>query len=213
MIKIKKGFKTTLSLLLILGPSLYFGFLGKPAEMGVALAAGALSAAFLNLDKLQKFKGAGIEIELKQAVKEAQATLENLKDFTDPLYISTIKIMSEGMTWNGIPKDTQHEIIRKVEKIANTNNVSDDVTRAIRDFYNFNLRQLFNSLISNVEGYYKSDVTKQLSLLMDEEKSIFPSEKQVKQVLSELPHLTPDLEELLKDYAYYKENRYPRSRS
>ncbi|WP_052675912.1 hypothetical protein [Paenibacillus sp. IHBB 10380] len=204
---------TILSVLLILGPSLFFGFIGKPAEMGVALAAGALAAAFLNLDKLQKFKGAGIEFELKQAVKEAQATIENLKEFTDPLFVSSIKIMSVGMTWDGIPENIQHDIVRKIEKITDGNNVSVDVTNAIKDFYDYNFIQLFNRLISGIEGYYKPEVSKQLSLLMDAEKSIFPSGKQVDQVLSELPHITPELEDLIKDYAFYKENRYPRSRS
>ncbi|MGG3278809.1 hypothetical protein [Paenibacillus solani] len=202
-----------ISLLLILGPTLYFGIVGKAAEMGVALAAGTLSAAFLHLDKLQKFKGAGIEIELKEAVKEAQATLETLKDYTDPVYISSIKIMSEGLTWEGISEDTQHDIVRKIEKIVNNNGASEDVSEAIKEFYNFNLTQLFDRLIPIVDGYFKPEATKNLLLLRDRENFIFPSEKQVRQALEALPHLTPDLEESIKDYGYYKENLYPRNHS
>lgn len=202
-----------LSLLLILGPTLYFGVKGKVAEMGVALAAGTLAAAFLQLDKLQRFKGAGIEIELKKAVEEAQATLENLKEFTDPVYISTIKIMSEGHTWNGVPKNTQHDIVKKIEMIVRKNGASEDVSRTIKEFYNFNLNQLYIDIINEVDRYYKPGVTEKLKLLSDAENAIYPSEKQVRAVISELPNKGSKLEEKIIDYVYYRENLYPRSRS
>lgn len=214
--EVKKKHSTLIliiSLALILVPTLSFGIMGKVAEMGVALAAGALAAAFLHLDKLQKFKGAGVEIELRKAVEEAQATLETLKDFTDPVYISTIKIMSEGHTWNGAPEDTQHDIVRKIENIIFKNGTSDDVSKAITEFYHFKLSQLYSSLISAVEGYFIQAVMDKLLLIWDEEKAIFPSGQQVRKVLSELPHLTPKLEELVNDYEYYKDNLYPRSHS
>lgn len=205
--------KTVLSLVLILVPPLYFGCKGSEAEMGVALAAGALAAAFLNIDKLQRFKGAGIEFELRKAVEEAQATLENLKEFTDPLYISSIKIMSEGHSYGGVPQDIQHDIVLKIKRIADNNGISEDVAKAINDFYHYYLNKLYGSLINEVEGYFKPDVLKKLPLLRDEDKGIFPSEKQVRQVLSELPHISAKLEEKIKDYGYYKENLYPRGHS
>jgi hypothetical protein len=55
-----------LSLLVIIAPGFYFGLVGKSAEMGLAIVAGAISAAFLNIDRIQRFKGAGFEAEMRE---------------------------------------------------------------------------------------------------------------------------------------------------
>lgn len=203
---------TILSVFLILGPSLFFGFLGKATEMGFALAAGVLAAAFINLEKLQKFKGAGIEIELKQAVKEAQATIDNLKEFTDPLFISSIKIFSEGLSWGGIPDNIQHDIVHKIEKIAKENKASTDVMQTIEAFYNRNLGNAYKRIYDEVIRYRQEKTEHKFWGLMDETAGVFPSEKQIREVLSELPDISSELDELIKDYLYYKANCYPRSR-
>jgi hypothetical protein len=205
-----KKLKIIVTLTLILGPSLYFGILSKPAEMGIALAAGALAAAFINIEKLQKFKGAGIEFELKEAVKEAQATIETLKSFTEPLFVSSIRFMSDGLTWDGIPINVQHDIVRKIEKVANDNKASDDVREAIEGFYNRKTYDYFVKVNEIVNKYRNETVEKNLWELIDLEAKVFPSEKQLRSAIKELK-LSVDLEESIKDYIYYKENRYPRT--
>lgn len=57
-----------------------FGLMGKPAEMGLIIVAGAIGLAFLNTDKIQRFKGAGFEAEMKKAVEDANATIEQLRN-------------------------------------------------------------------------------------------------------------------------------------
>lgn len=57
-----------------------FGVMGKPTEMGIIVAAGAIVLAFLNIDKIQRFKGAGFEAEMKRALEEANATIEQLRE-------------------------------------------------------------------------------------------------------------------------------------
>ncbi|MEK7857101.1 MAG: hypothetical protein AAB288_13505, partial [Acidobacteriota bacterium] len=52
-----------LSFAFILGSSFYFGCLGQPVEMGLAIVAGSIALAFSYIDKIQKFKGAGVEAE------------------------------------------------------------------------------------------------------------------------------------------------------
>lgn len=47
----------------ILGGSFYFGYVERPAEMGLAIVAGSIALAFSYIDKIQKFKGAGFEKE------------------------------------------------------------------------------------------------------------------------------------------------------
>ena len=47
--------------------------------MGIAVVACAIALSFLNLDKIQRFKGAGFEAEMKKAVDEANATVKQLR--------------------------------------------------------------------------------------------------------------------------------------
>jgi len=60
------------------------GIFRSPKEMGIAVAAIGLALFFSNIDKFSRFKGtfkgAGLEAELKTAVDEAYAAIEQLKD-------------------------------------------------------------------------------------------------------------------------------------
>jgi hypothetical protein len=64
--------------------------IGKPIEMGIAVVAGAVAAAFINIDKIQQFKGAGFDAEMKKVVEETHATVEILKKLGKPLIISIL---------------------------------------------------------------------------------------------------------------------------
>lgn len=53
---------------LILG-TLYFGYVGQPTEMGISIVAASIALAFLNLDRIRRFKGAGFEAEMYEQVQ------------------------------------------------------------------------------------------------------------------------------------------------
>ena len=55
--------------IVLFGFSLIFGFLSKATEMALAIVAGCLGLAFLNLHKMKKFKGAGFEAEMKDKIE------------------------------------------------------------------------------------------------------------------------------------------------
>jgi uncharacterized protein YutE (UPF0331/DUF86 family) len=63
-----------------------FGLMGRPTEMGLAIAAGTLAILLLNLDKVESFRaGSLIEAKLRQAeaiVKQAEVTKEELRQLT-----------------------------------------------------------------------------------------------------------------------------------
>lgn len=71
---------TIIGNLLTLALAVMFGIMGKPTEMGIIVVAGAIAVAFLNIDKIQKFKGAGFEAEMKRAVAEANETVKQLRE-------------------------------------------------------------------------------------------------------------------------------------
>lgn len=60
------------------------GIFRSPKEMGIAVLAIGLALVFSNIDKFSRFKGtfkgAGLEAELKTAVDEAYAAIEQLKE-------------------------------------------------------------------------------------------------------------------------------------
>ncbi len=57
-----------------------FGFMKMPTEMGISILPIAVALFFLNLDKFKRFKGAGIEAQMQDAVNKTYAALEQLKD-------------------------------------------------------------------------------------------------------------------------------------
>ncbi len=59
-----------------------FGIMKRPAEMGLSIAAIGIALAFANLDRFQRFKGAGFEAELRTAVDKTYAAIEELKELS-----------------------------------------------------------------------------------------------------------------------------------
>jgi len=108
--------------IVLFGFSLLFGFLGKPTEMGLAILAGSLGLAFLNIDKIKRFKGAGFEAEMKEKQlnaiiqKETEPVEEISHGFTCEAYGSDEKsgkvikaLLNERYTWRyleGISKES-----------------------------------------------------------------------------------------------------------
>jgi hypothetical protein len=67
---------TVCSFGVLLAGSLIFGFMGHAAEMGLAIAAGAIGLVFLNLEQIASFKGAGIEFVTKEQKEQIDAVID-----------------------------------------------------------------------------------------------------------------------------------------
>lgn len=80
-IKIQKIIEI-ISFISILGISLVFGFLGKPAEMGLAIVAGGIAFSFVNLDKFSKIKGAGFEVDLVDLRGKIETIIEKETEYS-----------------------------------------------------------------------------------------------------------------------------------
>jgi hypothetical protein len=66
---VDKSLTPLFSYTVLLGAPLVFGVLGKPAEAGVCVIAGAIGLAFINIDKIKRFKGGGFEAEMKEQLE------------------------------------------------------------------------------------------------------------------------------------------------
>lgn len=92
---------TGLASIIMVSLAMVLGLLGKPTEMGLIIAACSISIAFLNLDRIQKFKGAGFEAEMRQAVEEAHATVEQLRTLAATSTESTLTTLMSGNFFDG----------------------------------------------------------------------------------------------------------------
>lgn len=94
-----------------------FGFLNMPTQMGLSIAGCSLALAFANLDKFARFKGAGFEAELKEAVDKAYAAVVELKDLglalTTPI-IDTMTVSDRMLQF--IPLKYKLESATQIEK-------------------------------------------------------------------------------------------------
>ena len=63
-----KNHQQIASYVVLLGGTLVLGLMGLPVEMGLSIVAGSIALAFLNIDKISKFKGAGFEAEMREQI-------------------------------------------------------------------------------------------------------------------------------------------------
>lgn len=133
--------KHFLSLLCIMGPSFYFGFNKQPAEMGLALAAGVLCVVFLNLDKFQSFSAGadGIQAELRKAVEEAYATVEELRELAKSFVSITFINLTYDKRFGGMDEEETVIYRNQIEGLINSLNIEEDpiVKRSVEKYYNF----------------------------------------------------------------------------
>ena len=88
-----------LPIIFIATPCVLFGLFSMPTEMGIGITAGALLSFFVNLDKFDNFKAAGVEAKIKNVVEEANLTIskfeeESKKQFEKMIMIQNAMILS-----------------------------------------------------------------------------------------------------------------------
>jgi 4-hydroxy-3-methylbut-2-en-1-yl diphosphate synthase IspG/GcpE len=75
---------------ILLAGTMVLAFLGKPAEMGLAIVAAAMALVFSDIERFKKIKGAGFEAELAEKVeaiveKETEPLKSEDSEETSPL--------------------------------------------------------------------------------------------------------------------------------
>ena len=105
----------------LLGVSTYFGFKRMPAEMALAIVAGALGFGFANLEKFSEIKGGGFSGKLREQIKavvdkETEQEQEKI-DISEPISPDHEKVIRALMhpqyTWrsvSGLIRDTGMDI-------------------------------------------------------------------------------------------------------
>ena len=210
--------KSIISVLLVLLPTLCFGYLGKPAEMGLAIVAGGVAGLFLNIERIKAFKAgpSGIEAELKEVLEEAYATMANLKALGRPLLLVTFDVLTRGGRWGwGASGDPlKHRLVRELEEVAEALFLDDqEIQEARTKFYHYQTWDRYHQFIEKVIKDKRPDKEIQdgLGALRNYGSSDFPGEAEIRELLGDFYEtLEPDHIELLKDYLHYKQHHSPR---
>lgn len=178
--------------LILLGPSMYFGYKGKTTEMGLAIVAGSIALAFLNLDKLKKFKGAGFEAEMRDVIEEANDTLAELQKIASAVTEASLYTLTESQFYGNFSFDKRLEIHDKLVEKLSSIKVSDKQIEKINMIWNKGIclgyhNEIREIAISKVESSQeKNQINDKFKLLVNFERLEIAKSKDHKKVINEL---------------------------
>jgi hypothetical protein len=209
----KSYLKTFFTLLVVLAPGLYFGYNGKTVEMGMAIILGGVAAVFLNIDKFSRFKFGNMEGELRQAVKEAYATIEHIKEIAAPLMIMSISNLSFAGRWSSLGISEKYQMIEQVSNGAKAIGLdnNNDINHAINVFHRLHTWDYYEYIASHYLQI-EHPIFEELRSVMDRATENFISEAKLIGII-ENKHshiITPEEKEKIDDYVYYLLHRKPR---
>lgn len=108
--------KLVISISFIILPIIVFGILDQSDNMAIGLTAGLACALFINIDKFKSFRIGALEAELKDAIKEANATITQLKDMAEPLMDYTLANITRGDRIMGVNAEDKDRFYKKIIK-------------------------------------------------------------------------------------------------
>ena len=198
--------------------AMYLGVMGKPTEMGLIIAACYISIAFLNLDRIQKFKGAGFEAEMKQAVEEAHATVEQLRTLAATSTESTLSTLMSGNFFDGTTLDHRLAMHDKLVECLQHLGVSQKQIGKARHMWNKGVGVIYHRGIRNAladrkeKNIVNPDATpertaaaKEFQELLNFKRWDAPSSQEMRAFIQAKGLLTEEISELLSDYAYFEQ--------
>src|SRR2546426_1889427 len=158
--------------------------MGRSTEMGLAIIAGSLASAFINLDKFQRFKGAGFEAELRAVVDKAYATIDNLRTLAEPLLLTTLENLTMGGRWGGMDSIDKHTLERELAAVAESLGIESEKLKSAQDrFFRYHAWDHINRLGHTVAKKLGVEVGNKVSSLVDRKKSEYPSERELREIL------------------------------
>ncbi len=182
-----------------------FGVMDKAGLMTASVLAGCLILAFAYIDKIKKFKGAGFEAELRDAVNEAYATIEKLQGIAVKLSepIVTEVTMHKRMI-QYIPLKSRYEQIKEIERSLRDLGVKEEEIEKTTEFFYSVFRE--DHIKKVVYGVLKDESTPdQLKEIMETYKEgNIPADLKIADVVASSEY-TPSSEvaELVKDAEHF----------
>lgn len=198
---------TVIAIMLI--PSIFFGMAGKTTEMGLAIISSSITCAFIHIDKIQKFKGAGFEAEMKKVVDEAYVTINALREFSIPLIKATMNSLNYGNRFGGLNIKERVLMKEQIENMVhNFNLTNDEIENTFEDFRHLHLYDHFQEFKDSIlkNNNQNKSLREKLESISRMEKD-YPTKEFIDKILrDENIDISQEQEQKLKSYLFYLEN-------
>lgn len=203
----KKALNIITTIVVIIVPALVFGYAGKTAEMGLIVVASSITVAFLNIDKIKSFTGAGFKAEMKEAIDEANATMDNLKEISIPLIVSSLHHIINSGRLVGLDFKEREGLKNSLDVAMEKLGIEDEkINDMLEDFYRFTTWDLLSDFRNE---FYKTrskdnESYKKLQDMFKIYTTDYPSKKEILEVLNINDQDLNTFEgEKLENYLYY----------
>jgi hypothetical protein len=183
-----------------------FGWRERPVEMGVMVVACSICLAFANINRIQSFKGAGFQAEMRKAVDEAYATTEHLKAIAAPLVLAGIQNLTFGGRWDGLGNDRERALKIEFENATKLLKLDHPgIKAAFKAFYIYKGIDLIAAIYSEVQQRFpQPSAYAAFPAILNRKVDVLPSVDTVRQALSSLsPENIKQLESLIAAYEDY----------
>jgi len=214
----KGKYLTIIGSLLTLGLAVMFGLDSKPTEMGIIVVAGAIFLAFLNIDKIQKFKGAGFEAEMKRAVEEANATIEQLREVATTSSEVILTDLMAGNFFSGTTLKTRldlhDQMIENLKDIGATDNQIGKADKMWKKGVSLIFHRGIHKALEGREHPSEINIkaephvleaSKEFQDLLKFEEWETPSSDSLRLFIEKRNVMNPLVDELLKDYSKFEQ--------
>lgn len=216
---------TSIASFSMVGLAVMFGLLGKPTEMGLIIAAGAIAISFLNIDRIQRFKGAGFEAEMRQAVDHVHATVKQLRVLAAASAESTLTSLMAENFFDGSTLETRLDLhdrlIHSLEEIGvPSEKIADAEKRwckGVGVIYHRGIRHFLEGRTQKHHLNSKADPTvlkasNDFQDLLNFKTWQAPSSQAMRDFISARNVMNEQVHQLLEDYAHFERTNQIRRR-
>lgn len=216
---------TAIASILMVGLAVMFGLLGKPTEMGLIIAAGAIAISFLNIDRIQRFKGAGFEAEMRQAVEHVHATVDQLRVLAAASAESTLTTLMADNFLDGTSLETRLDLhdrlIHSLEEIgvppSKIAEADHQWRKGVGIIYHRGIRHFLEGRTQKSQINSKADpsvlaASKEFQDLLKFETWQAPSSQEMREFINGHNVMNTEVDQLLEDYAHFERTNQIRRR-
>ncbi|PML77531.1 hypothetical protein [Enterovibrio norvegicus] len=197
-------FLNIVGFILLITSVFVFGLKGMAAEMGIAVAASGIFLAFANLEKFSEFKGAGFEAKLREAVNEANATIDNLKEVAKPLIKTNLFALAKAGRFSEGAFKKSHDVYDQLAELQSKIGLnSQDLEISKSNYLNIHAWDMVSELSGSIEraGNNRFSVTSR-EIMGPNSFEVAPEIQKFNELVSglELDDISQEQYEALKNY-------------
>jgi len=202
----------TISAILAFAASMAFGYLGHDGLLVAGLVAFIALLVTANLDRISEFKASrsGIEARTREVVERAETAVSELQLLATQVAELSLSLVKRQGRWGGYSDDEQDAIRTSVlgvlAKLRLPERTIDSVLQEWHRVVEFDYSHHILGG-STIPDNAAPEVLAEWKALREGGLSNYPSPETLRTFLSKQEYMTTELEELIKDYEYYKVNR------